>query len=59
MVLISLADDQSIELNPMDTHGLVAFTVKQWGNGSTTVYLTREEVVYVAEFLLNYIDTES
>lgn len=56
MVLINLTDDQSIELKHVDKLGLVAFTT-YWGNESTTVYLTKEEVVYVAEFMLNYIDS--
>lgn len=58
MVLINMTEDQSIELKQVDNHGLVAFTT-HWGNESTTVYLTKEEVVYVAEFMLNYIDSVS
>ena len=59
MVLINLTDDQSIELKHIENLGLVALTVNQWGSSGTTVYMTKEEVVYVAEFLLNYIDSVS
>lgn len=59
MVLINLTDDQSIELKHIENLGLVALTTTQWGNESTTVYLTKEELVYVAEFMLNYIDSVS
>lgn len=59
MVLINLTDDQSIELKHIENLGLIALTTTQWGNESTTVYLTKEEVVYVAEFMLNYIDSVS
>lgn len=59
MVLINLTDDQSIELKHIENLGLVALTTTQWGNESTTVYLTKEEVVYIAEFMLNYIDSVS
>ena len=59
MVLINLTDDQSIELKHIENLGLIALTTTQWGNESTTVYLTKEEEVYVAEFMLNYIDSVS
>ena len=58
MVLINLTDNQSIELKPIENLGLIAIAVNQWGGSGTTVYLTKEELLYVAEFLLNYIDSE-
>lgn len=59
MILINLSDEQSIEIRRREDLDLYEFCVKQWGESSTTVYMTGEEVIYVAEFLLNYIDSVS
>lgn len=57
MAIINLSDDQNIELQNMESHELISMTVNQWGNSSTTIYMTYEEALYISEFLLNYVES--
>jgi hypothetical protein len=57
MATINLADDQVIELQNMEDHGFISMTIMQWGNSSTTIYLTYEDALYLSEFLLNYVES--
>lgn len=57
MAIINLSDDQNIELQNMESHELISMTVNQWGNYSTTIYMTYEEALYISEFLLNYVES--